>query len=94
MDSNNQEPRQASLFEQEVRIGISTLNKKIDDISNVINGRHTGMRDQRLGVVGVVDDHEERIAKLEKFKNVFIAALFGAGLAAGWGITAFLDKFF
>lgn len=91
---NQQEPSHEELFREEVRIGISTLCKKMDRLTDTVNGSVNGTKQQRLGLVGILDVHDARIRKLEMFKMKIVYIFVGVGVATGWGIKYIIDHIF
>lgn len=80
-------------FQSEMRHGIAVLNKKIDRIQDTVEGATLGTKQQKMGIVGVLDDHDLRLRKLEKFQTWFMVSLISIGGGLGAGIVKLVESF-
>lgn len=66
---------------------LSTLTRKVDQILDILVGN--GLTEEK-GLVGKVDEVDERIKKLEKFKDKALWILMGMALPGGVGVAKIL----
>lgn len=91
--SNDQQLRQNeqdNLWREEMRIHVKSLNDRTSRILDLLEGPHIGTKEQKKGLIGIIDDHEERIEKLEKFKYAYTWFVRGMLVPTGYGIFEFL----
>lgn len=69
-----------------------SVEEKVSTILDLLQGNKLNKADR--GLVGTVDDHEERITSLEKWKDRLIWTVVGMGLPASVGIVEILKKIF
>lgn len=74
----------------EIEEQIRNLDRKVTSILTLLKGNDLDQSD--TGMAGVVADIDERVKKLEKWKDRFIYLLIGTGLPAGYGISEFIGK--
>lgn len=70
---------------------VEEINRKVDNILLLIRGNDLNKEDS--GLVGTVNDIDERVIRLEKFKDRMIAVAIGMTVPAGIGIKEIFDYF-
>lgn len=78
------EMQQNQTLEAQVR----KIDRKLDQLLNIVGGNELDKDDK--GILGVKNDHEKRIRRLEKIGNAAIWFLIGLSVPAGWGIIDIL----
>lgn len=83
------------LFQKEIhrmQTDMQEMNGKVDKILHVLTGNPIDKNDG--GMVGNMHKLEQRVTKLEKWKDRVVYMLIGASFGAGWTISDILQKFF
>lgn len=81
-------------FRAEMTIQVRTLNDKVTRILDLVQGQHIGTAEQKKGIIGIVDDHDDRIDKLERLRTSMTWFLIGISAPAGYGILSFIRELF
>lgn len=68
------------------------ISKNVSDILSLLRGNHLDKNDK--GLTGMVDDHDDRLTKLEKFKDRATWMIIGMAAPASWGIIQMLLAIF
>lgn len=71
---------------------IREVNDKVSSILQLLKGHELDKDDK--GMVGIQNDHEARIVKLERLIDKGKYFLIGLCLPAGWGVADILVKIF
>ena len=71
---------------------VDELKKKLDEVLSLLRGNTLDKTDQ--GFIGVVNDLENRVSVLEKWKDRMVWMVIGMGLPASVGIMEILKKIF
>jgi hypothetical protein len=86
-------------IEQQVKtvdMKVNMLDNKVDKILMVLTGNSMDKDDR--GIIGTVNDHDDRITKIErKFEGIIARAIgigIGLSLMAGVGIREFVEIIF
>jgi hypothetical protein len=69
---------------------VKGIDSKVTSILILLRGHDMDKDDK--GMIGIQNDHEQRIAKLEKMKDRLVYFLFGLSAFAGWGILDIIGK--
>lgn len=81
---------------KEVDTKVNLVDNKVDKILMVLTGNSMDKDDR--GLIGAVNDHDDRIAKIErKFEGIIAKAIgigIGLSLMAGVGIREFVEIIF
>lgn len=74
---------------QETRANMFQIKNKLDDIIDLLKGDEFG---GSKGIVAAIKDQEDRIKKLENFKDRTIWTGLGLSITGGVGIWEFIKK--
>lgn len=69
---------------------IDALHNELQDIKKIMIGNPLISGDG--GIIADINEHNKRIAKLERVKNFAIAFLLAMATLGGWKITELFDK--
>ena len=75
---------------QHIEQQIRALDQKVSSILVLLRGNELDKEDK--GMIGVENDHEKRIARMEKIIDRGTWLLIGTSLFAGWGILDIIRK--
>lgn len=89
-DSVMQEIRRLEQQVEQVGKNVSEVGKNVETIKQLISGNPLDKDDK--GMVGIQNDHEQRLTKLERFKDRVFWTVAGFGFG-GAGIFELLKKF-
>ena len=70
---------------------VGGIDTKVTSILILLRGHEMDKDDK--GMIGVQNEHEDRLIKLEKLKDRLIWFLYGLSIPAGWGIIDMIKKF-
>jgi hypothetical protein len=70
---------------------VTGIDTKVTSILILLRGHDMDKDDK--GMIGVQNEHEDRIIKLEKLKDRLVYFLFGLSIPAGWGIMDIIKRF-
>lgn len=75
---------------QHIEKQVGEVNTKVTSILVLLKGHDLDKDDK--GMIGVQNDHEDRIQKLEKTIDRMKWFLFGLSIPAGWGVIDIIQK--
>lgn len=75
---------------QHIEKQVGEIDDKVTNILTILRG-HEMDRDDK-GMIGVQNDHERRITRLEKYVNNGFWFILGISIPAGWGIIDIIQK--
>lgn len=75
---------------QHIEKQVAEVNTKVTSILVLLKGHDLDKDDK--GMIGVQNDHESRLQKLEKTLDRMKYLLIGVSIPAGWGIVDIVQK--
>lgn len=75
---------------QHLESQVKEVDKKVTSILGLLKGNELDKEDK--GMIGVQNNHEERLSSLEKIKDRGMYFLIGLSIPAGWGVIDILQK--
>lgn len=91
--TSSHEPEQEDLWRKEVGYNIRTLVEKVSSVFDLLNGAKMGTKNQKRGLVSMVEDHDDRLQKLEKFKFAATWFVRGTLIPASYGLWEIVRQF-
>lgn len=71
---------------------MKSMSRDIHDIKNILSG-FANVKDDK-GLIGLVKSNEEKIGKLERWKDRSMYFIYGLCIASGFGVASFLKQIF
>jgi hypothetical protein len=69
---------------------VGAVDVKVTSVLNILRGNEINRAD--TGMIGIQDDHERRLTKVERFIDRAKWFLIGLSLPAGWGMIDIIQK--
>lgn len=84
-------------MQESYHMELSNLEEKVNDVDDKVSSILTLLKGNDLnredkGVIGIVNDLEERVATLEKWKDRIVWMFIGMGVPASVGVIEILRK--
>ena len=77
---------------QHIEHQIDQVDAKVSNILSLLKGNDLDKDDK--GMIGIQNDHETRITRLERMVDKGKYFLIGMAIPAGWGMTDLISKLF
>jgi hypothetical protein len=75
---------------QQLERQVASVDAKVSSILQLLKGNELDEED--LGMIGIQNDHEKRIDRIEKLFDRMFWFLIGLSAFAGWGIVDIIQK--
>lgn len=75
---------------QQLEKQVEMIDRKVSSILEIVKGNEWDREDR--GMIGEINNHEQRLTSLEKLRDRFVWFLIGLSIPAGWGLVDIIQN--